>query len=191
MRECSWIRRFWRVLVKFIKTKSAWRIRRFWQIFAIFVTACISGHISFRQGNFLTSRKMFNPEGKWNRQRELFNPYANKTNWGKCTTLTKNETARDRERGIFISENKMTLKGRLICPNGKWNHRENCLPQRKEKLWEEMINLYNKGDCWSKTYHSMILKCKLKGKQSLFIDWRGGGISVVTLTIYVIPHKAL
>lgn len=139
-------------------------VRRFWQIFAIFVTACISGHISFRQGNFLTSRKMFNPEGKWNRQRELFNPYANKTNWGKCTTRTKNETARDRERGIFISENKMTLKGRLICPNGKWNHRENCLPQRKEKLWEEMINLYNKGDCWSKTYHSMILKCKLKGK---------------------------
>ena len=54
-----------------------------------------------------------------------------------------------------------------------------------------MINLYNKGDCWSKTYHSMLLKCKLKGKQSLFIDWRGGGILVVTLTIYVIPHKAL
>ena len=61
VRECSWIRRFWRVLVKFIKTKSAWRIRRFWQIFAIFVTACISGHISFRQGNFLTSRKMLIP----------------------------------------------------------------------------------------------------------------------------------
>lgn len=36
--------RFWWISVKFIKAKLAWWNSWFWRIFAIFGTACISGH---------------------------------------------------------------------------------------------------------------------------------------------------
>ena len=44
LRKRSRIWRFWWISVKFIKAKLAWWNWWFWRIFAIFGTACISGH---------------------------------------------------------------------------------------------------------------------------------------------------